>query len=122
MTQEEKDEISRQIKEFKKYYELIQRGDYYRLISPFTPDESLYCAWETVKEDGSEALVCAVRYETDACTPAEYVKVKGLCPNKLYRINGSEKTYLGSALMNIGFVMEYDFVTYPSRLYHITLA
>ena len=122
MTDEEKEEIARQIKEFKKYYELIQRGDYHRLISPFTPEESLYCAWETVKPDGSEALVCAVRYETDACTAPEYVKVKGLCPEKLYRINGSEKTYLGAALMNIGFMLEYDFVTYPSRLYHITLA
>lgn len=122
MTQEEKDEISRQIKEFKSYYELIQRGDYYRLISPFTPDESLFCAWETVKEDGSEALVCAVRYETDACTAPEYVRAKGLCPDKLYRINGSEQTYLGAALMNIGFKLEYDFFSYPSRLYHITLA
>ena len=122
MTQDEKDEIGRQIKEFKSYYELIQRGEYYRLISPFTPDESLYCAWETVKEDGSEALVCAVRYETDACTAPEFVKVKGLSPDKYYRINNSEKTYLGSALMNIGFMLEYDFVSYPSRLYHITLA
>lgn len=122
MTDEEKQEIARQIKEFKKYYELIQRGDYYRLISPFTPDESLYCAWETVKPDGSEALVCAVRYETDACTAPEYVRVKGLCPDKLYRINGGDRTYLGSALMNIGFLLEYDFVNYPSRLYHITLA
>ena len=66
MTEDEKAEIARQIKEFKGYYELIQRGDYYRLLSPFTPDESLFCAWETVKPDGSEALVCAVRYETDA--------------------------------------------------------
>ena len=122
MTDEEKAEISRQIKEFKSYYELIQRGDYYRLISPFTPEESLFCAWETVKPDGSEALVCAVRYETDACTAPEYVKVKGLCPDKMYRINGSEKTYLGAALMNIGLFLEYDFFTYPSRLYHITLA
>ncbi len=122
MTDEEKAEISRQIKEFKSYYELIQRGDYYRLISPFTPEESLFCAWETVKPDGSEALVCAVRYETDACTAPEYVKVKGLCPDKMYRINGSEKTYLGAALMNIGLFLEFDFFTYPSRLYHITLA
>ncbi|MBO4983262.1 MAG: alpha-galactosidase [Clostridia bacterium] len=122
MTEDEKQEIARQIKEFKSYYELIQRGDYYRLISPFTPEESLYCAWETVKEDGSEALVCAVRYETDASTAAEYVKLKGLCPNKLYRINGSKETYLGSALMNVGMFLEYDFITYPSRLYHITLA
>jgi len=122
MTDTEKEEIARQIKEFKKYYELIQRGDYYRLISPFTPDESLYCAWETVRTDGSEALVCAVRYETDACTAPEYVKVKGLCPEKQYRINGGEQIYTGAALMNIGFMLEYDFISYPSRLYHITLA
>ena len=122
MSDEEKNEIARQIKEFKKYYELIQRGDYYRLISPFTPEESLYCAWEVAKPDGSEALVCAVRYETDACTAPEYVKVKGLSPDKLYRINGSERVFTGSALMNIGFMLEYDFVSYPSRLYHIVLA
>ena len=122
MTEDEKAEIARQIKEFKKYYELIQRGDYYRLLSPFTPDESLFCAWETVKPDGSEALVCAVRYETDACTAPEYLKVKGLCPEKLYTINGGEKAYTGAALMNIGFMLEYDFFSYPSRLYHIELA
>ena len=122
MTEDEKAEIARQIKEFKKYYELIQRGDYYRLLSPFTPDESLFCAWETVKPDRSEALVCAVRYETDACTAPEYLKVKGLCPEKLYTINGGEKAYTGAALMNIGFMLEYDFFSYPSRLYHIELA
>ena len=122
MTEDEKAEIARQIKEFKKYYELIQRGDYYRLLSPFTPDESLFCAWETVKPDGSEALVCAVRYETDACTAPEYLRVKGLCPDKLYTINGGERAYTGAALMNIGFMLEYDFFSYPSRLYHIELA
>ena len=122
MTDEEKEEIKRQIKEFKKYYDLIQYGDYYRLISPFTVDESLYCAWETVKEDGSEALVCAVRYESDANTAPETVKIRGLCPDKLYRINGSKETYLGAALMNVGFLLKYDFISYPSNLYHITLA
>ena len=122
MTDEEKEEIARQIKEFKKHYELIQRGDYYRLLSPFTPEKSLYCAWETVKPDGSEALVCAVRYETDACTAPAFVKVKGLVADKWYRINGSEEKYLGSALMNLGLFLEYDFFEYPSRLYHITLA
>ena len=122
MSSEEKEEIKRQIKEFKKYYELIQRGDYYRLISPFTPEESLHCVWETVKPDGSEALVCAVRYETDACTAPEYARVKGLIEDKWYRINGGEKKYLGSALMNIGFKLDYIFDIYPSKLYHITLA
>ena len=122
LTEDEKAEIRRQIEEFKKHYELIQRGEYYRLISPYPNEESLYCAWETVKPDGSEALICTVRYETDACTAPEFVKAKGLKKDKWYRINGSEEKYLGSALMNIGFMIDYDFVTYPSRLYHITEA
>jgi len=121
MTSEEKKEIKRQIKEFKKYYELIQHGTYYRLIPPFKKTDSLFCVWETAREDGKEALVCAVRYDTDASTAQEYVRVKGLIPNKKYRINGSEKVYSGAALMNIGFCLEYDFIQYPSRLYHITL-
>jgi alpha-galactosidase len=123
MTDEEKQEIKRQIVEFKELYELIQRGDYYRLISPYnTMDDSLYCAWETVKQDGSEALVCTVRYESDACTAPEFVRVKGLVPTKWYKINASKEKYLGSALMNIGIKIDYDFFSYPSRLYHITEA
>ena len=122
MTQEEKDEIKRQIVEFKEYYELIQYGDYYRLIAPTPDEESLYCAWETVKADGSEALVCVVRYDTDAGTSPAFVKVKGLKADKWYRINGSERVYLGSALMNVGFLIEYNFFSYPSNLYHITEA
>ena len=122
LTTEEKEEIKRQIVEFKKYYELIQRGDYYRLIAPYPNEESLYCAWETVREDKEEALVLAVRYESDACTAPEFVRLKGLNPDMWYRINGSEEKYLGSALMNIGILLEYDFFTYPSRLYHITKA
>lgn len=122
MTDDEKEEIKRQIKEFKSYYNLIQYGDYYRLLSPFGNGESLYCAWETVREDGSEALICAVRYDSDASSVPETVKAKGLKEDGLYRINGSEQTYLGAALMNVGFPLAYDFFSYPSRLYHITLA
>ena len=123
MTFEEKEEVKRQIVEFKEYYELIQRGDYYRLISPYPHlEDSLYCVWEVVKPDASEALVCAVRYESDACTAPEFVKLKGLCADKWYKVNGGEEKYLGSALMNIGIMLEFDFCSYPSRLYHITEA
>ncbi|MBQ8163227.1 MAG: alpha-galactosidase [Clostridia bacterium] len=119
MTDDEKAEIARQIKEFKKYYDLIQYGDYYRLLTPFHPEESLYCAWQVTKDDKSEALVCAVRYESDASTAPQYVKLKGLKENAWYTVNDSEEKYLGAALMNIGLFLEYDFISYPSRLYHI---
>ena len=122
MTDEEKAEIKRQIAEFKKHYNLIQFGDYYRLLSPFTPEESRYCAWEVVSEDKSEALVCTVAYESKCTVPPELLKVRGLDADKLYRINGSEELYTGAALMNIGFWLDYDHLTYASRLYHITLA
>ncbi|MBO5212117.1 MAG: alpha-galactosidase [Clostridia bacterium] len=119
MTDDEKAEISRQVKEFKKYYELIQFGDYYRLSTPFHPDQSLYCVWQVVNEDKSEALACAVRYESDAATAPQYIKLKGLEEDAWYTINGSEEKYLGAALMNIGLFLEFDFISYPSRLYHI---
>lgn len=122
LTEEEREEIKRQIVEFKKHYDLIQNGDYYRLISPYPTEDSLYCAWEVVRSDGSEALACAVRYESDACTAKEFVRLKGLCPDKWYRVNGGEQKYLGSALMSIGIMLEFDFFSYPSRLYHITEA
>lgn len=122
MTEEEKEEITRQIEEFKVHYDLIHFGDYYRLLSPFTPEESLYCAWETVRPDGTEALVCAVRYESEASAAPEFLKVKGLLPDHHYRINGGERAYLGAALMNVGFRLTTDFLSYPSRLYHIKLA
>ncbi len=122
MTSEEKQEIKRQIVEFKKYYDLIQFGDYYRLISPFTPEESRYCAWQVVAKDGSEALACTVAYESKCTVPPELLRLRGLIPDKLYKINGGDEAYLGSALMNVGFWLDYDHVSYPSRLYHITLA
>ena len=63
-----------------------------------------------------------MRNRNEAGFVHEIVKLKGLIEDKLYRINGSDKTYLGAALMEHGLRMEYDFIDYPSRLYHITLA
>ena len=36
LSEEEKEEIRRQLGIFRKYYDIIQYGDYYRLTSPFT--------------------------------------------------------------------------------------
>lgn len=120
MTDEEKAEIKRQIVEFKKYYSLIQNGEYYRLQSPY--DNKFYVAWEVSRADESEALVAVVRADMEAAFRHELIKVKGLNPNAKYRINSSDKTYLGASLMEQGFIPEFDFFSYPARLYHITLA
>ena len=118
LTDEEKTEITRQIAEFKQHYELIQRGEYYRLISPYDT-ESLYCVWEVAKEDGSEALVAAVRQHNMAFSTAEVVKLRGLAPEKHYSVNGSERTVSGAALMSCGLPLNNYNGDYHGDLYHI---
>ena len=121
MTDDEKSEIQRQIIEFKKHYDLIQYGEYYRLQGPFD-ETKYYTVWEVAKEDGSEAIVASVRNRNEAGLVHEIVKLKGLIPDQFYKVNNGEQVYLGAALMEHGLKMEYDFFEYPARLYHITLA
>lgn len=118
MTDDEKAEIKRQIEEFKSHYELIQRGDYYRLISPFDT-KSLHCVWQVVSPDKSEALVAVVKNKNSANSSPEIVKLQGLEPTKRYTVNGSQRTYLGSALMNGGFPLPQAFGDYESALFYL---
>ena len=117
MTDEEKTEIKRQVAEFKKHYELIQRGEYSRLISPYEKD-SLYCVWQVVSTDKSEALVAMVKYKNEANTHPEIVRLRGLDENKYYKVNG-EKVYKGASLMYNGLVLENLWGDYESKLYYI---
>jgi len=118
LTDAEKAEITEHIAEFKRHYELIQRGEYYRLISPYDK-EHLNCVWEVAKEDGSEALVAVVRQHNAANASHEIVKLRGLCPEKHYTVNGGERAYLGAALMDCGFRLADGFGDYLSSLYHL---
>ena len=117
MTDEEKAEIKRQVEEFKRHYELIQRGEYSRLISPYEQD-SLYCVWQVASADKSEALVCAVKYKNEANTHPEIVRLRGLDENKYYKVNG-EKTYKGASLMYNGLILDNLWGDYESMLYFI---
>ena len=115
MTREEKDEIKRQIVEFKKHYELIQRGKYYRLISPYDT-EHLYCSWMVANDN--EALVAIVKNKNTANSSDEIVRLKGLDKNAFYKING-EGAYLGGALMSHGLQIPSLWGEYQSTLIHL---
>ena len=88
------------------------------MISPYDT-ESLYCVWEVAKEDGSEALVAAVRQHNMAFSTAEVVKLRGLAPEKHYSVNGSERTVSGAALMSCGLPLNNYNGDYHGDLYHI---
>ena len=99
-TQEEKEIIMQQVAFFKEHYDLIQKGDYYRLTDPFhNPD---FHAWAQVSTDQREALVSLVSGTVHASAPFHVLRLKGLDPALTYQVNG-EGSYPGDALMEAGW-------------------
>ncbi|MCI8910135.1 MAG: alpha-galactosidase [Oscillibacter sp.] len=99
--EEEQEIIRRQTAFFKEHYELIQQGDYYRLTSPF--DGGPYTAWEQVSPDRREALVSLVTGGTRSAQSFTALRLKGLDPERQYRINGGEDLWRGDVLMAAGY-------------------
>ena len=99
LSEEEKEEVREQVRQFKKHAPLIYHGDYYRLSDPF---RDAFGAWMFVSEDRSSALLSAVMLEIHGNMPVQYVRLKGLKPEAVYEDARSHQCYLGAALMNAG--------------------
>lgn len=99
LSSDEKDKIKKQIREYKKYEELICTGTYYRLTSPF---EHTHVAWMFVANDGKEVLFNDVLRDRHANQEFGYVKLKGLNPNAAYINEETGAKYHGDVLMEAG--------------------
>lgn len=119
LSEDDKAEIRSQIAEYKKYAALIQRGKYYRLTNPQTDNEG---AWEFVSEDGSEALVQAVSVKIHANMTVDYVKIKGLTENTMYRETVSGNLYNSTALRESGLPMPVPSGEYQAYQWHFVKA
>ncbi|KIR02221.1 Alpha-galactosidase [Lachnospiraceae bacterium TWA4] len=111
--EEEKNEVKAQVETFKRYYDLIQDGKYYRLSNAM--DAIDYCAWQFVAKDQGETLVNMVQIRPRANGRLIHLKFKGLNPEALYQLDGSEEVFNGAALMYGGYTFERkagDFPTY----------
>ena len=99
-TQDEKNVIKEQVAQYKRCWELVQKGDYYRLTDPFR--NPLFNAWEHVTPDRRCALVSVVTGTTYAAPAYMTLRLKGLDPALKYRVNGQD-VYSGALLMSAGF-------------------
>ena len=113
LNDEEKKDVRGQITFFKEHWELLTLGLYYRLTSPDGASE--LAAWMEVERTGKEALVTAVSLRSHGNGPVRYVRLKGLEPNRLYRIsivNIPEPQFLfcrsGASLMYQGLLLPED--------------
>ena len=118
ISREEKDEIRRQIAEYKKYAALVQRGLYYRLTNPQTDNQG---AWEFVSEDQKEALVQVVGIRKHANMTVDYIKVRGLKENAMYRETESGRLYNSTALAEAGLPKPVLHGEYQPYQWHFVL-
>lgn len=117
LSEEEKEEVRKQITAFKKYYELIQEGDYFRLTDPARDEH--YAAWEFADQEGKEALLSVVASKVRTNDPPSRVLLRGLREDAVYEMNGKE--YLGGALMHGGFPLPEASEEYQSWMFHFQI-
>ncbi len=96
---EEKEKIKGQVARHRALDELVQKGTFYRLNSPF---DSILCAWELVSEDKEKAYVCATFQTAMPNAKTFYVKAQGLDADCKYYVKPLGITLGGDTLMQAG--------------------
>ena len=128
LTDEEKEEVREQIGVFRKHYDLIQGGLYYRLTNI---DEETYEAWQFTAEDRSETLLNLVITDIQPNAAPINIRLKGLDPDAVYELTDESagrqcvipseipyqewrKTFSGAMLMNAGYTFPLVTGDYPA--------
>ncbi|MDE7308674.1 MAG: alpha-galactosidase [Lachnospiraceae bacterium] len=104
-TEEEKDEVRMQIKQYKDLRTFIQSGDMYRLQSPF---EGNTTAWQFISEDGKDIFAAYFRILCEVNGGISRMKFTALEADAVYEVLGVNggKRYSGDELMNIGLTVD----------------
>ena len=104
-TEEEKDEVRMQIKQYKDLRTFIQLGDMYRLQSPF---EGNTTAWQFISEDGKDIFAAYFRILCEVNGGISRMKFTALEADAVYELLGVNggKRYSGDELMNIGLTVD----------------
>lgn len=117
ISEAEKACVKEQIAEYKKYWDLIHNGDYYRLTSP--PSGDSLGAWMYVSGDKDEALVQAVTLEAHGNPLTVWVRLAGLDPEGIYENTANGTRYSGAALMAAGMPFPQLKEEYQSCMLHL---
>ena len=104
ISEEARDVIRTQIADYHKYYDLIHFGDLYRIISPW--DDPYKVAWEFADEKKSEALLTVfIKFKMEERN--FFLRLKGLDPEKYYRLEETGDVYSGALLMRAGLNLSF---------------
>ncbi|MBO4506831.1 MAG: alpha-galactosidase, partial [Lachnospiraceae bacterium] len=122
--------IPAQVAMYHKFNDIVREGDYYRIASFL--ENGLWDCWEVVTKDKKEALLTVVEVLHQANYKTRRVKLKGLDPEKTYKVavfdmNAADDsaenvlTLKGDALMYAGINTTDGFWgDFKARLFHIS--
>ena len=98
---EERVVATSQIADYKRYWSLVQNGDYYRLTDAFAPTP--YTAWAHIAPDRREAMAILVTGSVRSAAPFRALQLRGLDPDLTYMIESTGEKYTGRQLMEGGY-------------------
>ncbi|WP_040949552.1 alpha-galactosidase [Gorillibacterium massiliense] len=114
-SEEEREEVKKQIELYKEVRSLVQQGELYRLISPFETQEA---SWMFVSQDREEALAFYFKVLAEPFKPTQLLRLKGLDPDLEYEVEGIG-VFGGDRLMNAGISFPALTGDYASRVFQI---
>ncbi len=120
ISEEDRKLIPEQVKMYHAYNDLVREGDYYRIAS--YSENHKYDCYMVVSKDKKEALVTFVQVMMRPNYHSRRICLKGLDPQKNYRIEGQERIYSGEAMMYAGIQVENPWGDFRGRLFHIVEA
>ena len=95
----EAEKVKEQIDFYKKYREVFQYGNFFRIRSPFEDD---VVDWQVVSSDKSTAILLHTSLISHLNPGYSVVKFCGLDEDKRYTISGMDEEFFGDELMNAG--------------------
>lgn len=95
----EAEKVKEQIDFYKRYREVFQYGNFYRIRSPFEDD---VVDWQVVSSDKSTAILLHTSLISHLNPGYSLVKFCGLDEDKRYTIAGMDEEFFGDELMNAG--------------------
>ena len=100
LSDEDREEVKKQIEVYKKDWKIIQQGRYFRLSDP--TEEPFAVAWEYAAEDKSSAILTIVYIKSVCNGPVPFIHLRGLDPDADYYLEETDQHISGAALMNAG--------------------
>ncbi len=115
MSDDDKENVKRQIALYKQIRPTVQFGKFIRLVDV---NKHNRCAWMFVSPDKTEAVVFSFKLLSEAQPDFNMLKLAGLDPNKVYQDEKHQITAGGDELMNAGFYDLFAQEDFSSNMYH----